>query len=1849
MCAQRKFVRCIALVVACLGMTDETAGATITWNGLSGGNYDNTINWSGLTVPIAIDDAVFPLMGLIDNIEFFSSPTIASVQVSGDYLFEPRSADRSYTVTGNLDILSGGDITIIEEGGAGTSSLTFDVGGATTVNAGGELSASDGTFSTLSLMSNGLIDFTGTSSIEVTGVGNHDIGTAGNTATIHMHGGSAASFAGTLRLGFDSTAGSQADMTIHVGSTATLANLVIGGGSGAGSSGSLDISDSGSSTIMTGGSTLSIGGSSGAGSLSITDNASFTTGTGLITVGTNGTIDVNTGASLTLRGDLTLPNITPLTNDGGTVIVNNSTTSVQGSVSFGHTSGTTFEVLNGGELSYQYGWFIGRSAGELGTTIVSGVNGPNRSRLTATGGGGGADVVVGYDGSGQLDVLDGGLVTAGDDLYVGRNTGSAGVLNVDSVNGSIRSTVDVTRNNSVNSNIYVGSGQSSTAGVGEMNITNGALVQTSGSVTVGQVAGSDGLVTINGDGGGFDSELIAANDIIIGGTEGAAGGTGTISGLNGALTAGDMIRIWPNGTLSTLGTHVTAPLVEVNGGVFSYGGGDTGGDMSVINGGTLSADSLTLIDSVMTVTDPGSLAVVVSTFRPVNGSIVDVTNGGLLQVRAIEMGGFASGADVTIDNATMQEITPSGSPALIKEMKLVGASPATLTFQNNAIGDFNDNTQFIIGEVGPNNGTDSVNVLSGSDVTIGKIVMGNIISSVNVDGPGSTLTLVNALDGESLDMSAGGAINVSGSGELNLGTGDARAYNVTLTTSGILTRPSTTTPFYFWGNNDVTGGVFNADGHIEIDNLGTLTADSASLQLGAGERVTLSSTSTLNLQDAYAFDDNNTLRVDGLFSVLNAASDLSFTSGSHLRVSAGTNTLSDTLTIGTTGVLSMSPGTGGPAMLTVNNLDLQAGSTINLHSGTLEIDGVLTNGNNDLLLNTSSIHNATMRLNPGSSAAVTGAVVIGSSSSRTLEVISNCCQATTLDSDDLILGETPGTYGSALISGNQASVTLSNSLYVGSHRLGAPAGTGSLTVESGADVVVDNFLKVGAYGTGTMDIDNGASVVVGHANVGVGSGGDGTLNISGGVLQTIGLPFPSPIFGDLYVGSIGTGLIDGTGGLIDISNELIVGNDGGGGTVDLENTDLDAYAVRVGTGLTGVGLFKLGNGSQANITGSVVLGETADTSGTLNVTPSSGTAADLSVGTELIIGGAGDGTFTAGYGSDVISPVVKIAEQVSSTGSASITGTSSDSNWDGDTLFIGGGGTGAGGTGSMIVGNGGNLNFTNTIRVWSTGSLHIGGGTVTTGVLSRFDIPQEGALNWTSGDLTLTNSDLSVGTGTTINFFLGDNFTLPHSGVLTISGEAVIGDPVTTGPGTLVIRDRMVTGSFERTLVGAAGSLTLDSATLDTNLLELRAGAVLVGEGTVDGRVLALAGSAITINGNLTLGDASRFDGVVIDTNLQIAGNILTLNSAGFAALGPVTTVSGGELRAPSGIALDPGDVISGSGTIIAEVAAAAGSIINVDGNLILGDSTAFDGFVSDGRLDVNNFSATLRDANEAILPSLVTLGASGVPGTLRTDNGAVLEFGKAMTGYGTVGLNTIGLDDPTKPFVNNGTIQGNSAGQPIIMEGFVKGVGTFDHVVFTGTFSPGLSPTVISAGDVSYAGTLEIELGGTTPGTEHDQINHSGTATLGGILDLSLINGFIPGAGDSFDILDWGSITGNFSALNLPTLGGGLDWDTSNLLIDGTLSVFSNLLAGDLNADGFVGIADLNIVLGVWNTNVTPGDLLAGDPSGDGFVGIADLNAVLGNWNAGTPPGETANIPEPTSAALLTLSIMCLLRSRSA
>ncbi len=130
----------------------------------------------------------------------------------------------------------------------------------------------------------------------------------------------------------------------------------------------------------------------------------------------------------------------------------------------------------------------------------------------------------------------------------------------------------------------------------------------------------------------------------------------------------------------------------------------------------------------------------------------------------------------------------------------------------------------------------------------------------------------------------------------------------------------------------------------------------------------------------------------------------------------------------------------------------------------------------------------------------------------------------------------------------------------------------------------------------------------------------------------------------------------------------------------------------------------------------------------------------------------------------------------------------------------------------------------------------------------------------------------------------------------------------------------------------------------------------------------------------------------------------------------------------------------------------------------------------------------------------------------------------------------------------------------------------------FDGDLSPGASPAAITLdGNALLASTsrLKIELGGTTAGTQYDQVNVTGNLNIqNSTLQVLLINGFVPHAGDVFHILNWGSLTGSFATVQFPSVAG-LSFSTQALYTTGNLATFSNLL-GDFNQDGHVNNADI-------------------------------------------------------------------------
>ena len=163
----------------------------------------------------------------------------------------------------------------------------------------------------------------------------------------------------------------------------------------------------------------------------------------------------------------------------------------------------------------------------------------------------------------------------------------------------------------------------------------------------------------------------------------------------------------------------------------------------------------------------------------------------------------------------------------------------------------------------------------------------------------------------------------------------------------------------------------------------------------------------------------------------------------------------------------------------------------------------------------------------------------------------------------------------------------------------------------------------------------------------------------------------------------------------------------------------------------------------------------------------------------------------------------------------------------------------------------------------------------------------------------------------------------------------------------------------------------------------------------------------------------------------------------------------------------------------------------------------------------------------------------------------------------------------------------------------------------------------------------LKMELGGTVPGSQYDQVHVTGALALGGMLKVDFIDLgaglFAPHSGDSFDILDWGALSGTFTAIQLPTLAGGLVWNTSQLYTTGVLSVASPGLPGDYNNNGIVDAADYVVWRKGLGTTYTQNDY---DVWRAHFGQTAGSGAAIPSANP-----LSAAVPEPATLVLLMLA----------
>jgi fibronectin-binding autotransporter adhesin len=867
-------------------------------------------------------------------------------------------------------------------------------------------------------------------------------------------------------------------------------------------------------------------------------------------------------------------------------------------------------------------------------------------------------------------------------------------------------------------------------------------------------------------------------------------------------------------------------------------------------------------------------------------------------------------------------------------------------------------------------------------------------------------------------------------------------------------------------------------------------------------------------------------------------------------------------------------------------------------------------------------------------------------------------------------------------------------------------GAGSLGILSlnGNSVTVSGLNTNASVGTPVVQNANGASATL-TVNNAVSNEYDGVLQDGNGggflLLTKTGA-------GTLTLG--GNNLYNGTttinAGTLRATSGTALGSTNGGTTVAAGATlDISAFVgaepVSIqGTGVGGAGALTGSSASLAgavNLTGPATIGVPAGAPLDLLGTVSGNFAlTKVGVGTLYFYG---NNTFAGGLIINAGNVSVGSAGALNSTNSVTFgTGSVESLTLNGNSVTIGGLNANAGGN-PLIQ----NISFTPaTLTVNTAGSdayngvlqdgggaaalslTKTGAGTLTLSGANTFT----GNLAINGGTLTMSGGSLAANVVNSATFIYNSgtfNGRLTNAGVVTFNADFTAGNGLENDVNLTISTGRIITlGGLgldnEGTLTMAGGGLNLSTSggasnvnrgtfNLNSMLPFNLGGATLNNSG-----ILNLDGGLVTGSmSSLVNGIGGTVSGTGIITSPFTNSGVLTVGSGminitqPFANTGLIhltsvdSDLTGGSITNTAtiqGLGIVNSPVINSTGIIRASggeldlggagnTNAAGAQIQSSLGNTVLyvqGLATSAGTIaLSGGAFDNNN-------------RPLANTGIINGRGDVRT--GGLTSTGSINVGGGD--MNIFG------PVTNNGTVNVQST-RTIYFFGNVNGPGSYTGtgtVVYLAGFSPGSSPASVNfAGNLTLASsaTLNMELGGTIPGAEFDQAHVAGQLALDGALNVSLINGFSPTIGNTFDILDWGTLIGTFSTLVLPALAGGLSWDTSQFYTNGVLSIVAPGLAGDYNKNGIVDAADYV----VWRKTLgQTGAGLAADGNANNQIDQGDFDIWRAHFGqtAGSGSGATAGlsssasgatgsasaVPEPSGIMLLFLATsFCALRHR--
>jgi autotransporter-associated beta strand protein len=290
---------------------------------------------------------------------------------------------------------------------------------------------------------------------------------------------------------------------------------------------------------------------------------------------------------------------------------------------------------------------------------------------------------------------------------------------------------------------------------------------------------------------------------------------------------------------------------------------------------------------------------------------------------------------------------------------------------------------------------------------------------------------------------------------------------------------------------------------------------------------------------------------------------------------------------------------------------------------------------------------------------------------------------------------------------------------------------------------------------------------------------------------------------------------------------------------------------------------------------------------------------------------------------------------------------------------------------------------------------------------------------------------------------------------------------------------------------------------------------------------------------------------------------------------------------------------------------------------------------------------------------SSVTLkGTNTFAGTLTVEQGQVTLDGPSAAINGAAGID-VGPDGTFRLQSGNVAVQwidNNNGGTFQFVGGTLKVKQVLGNLTNSGgVFSPGASPavSVISGNFQQHSGSTVIEIGGTAVGTQYDSLVIGGSALVVGTLDVDLLNGYVPGVGDAFQVLTaMGGVNGVFTETLLPALPAGRFWNVlqgaNSVILAVAPTAELAFIPGDFNLDGTVDAADYT----VWRDHLGT-SFAAADANFDGQVTTADYSLWKSHFGfslAGSGFASQAMqsvVPEPTAIMLLMMGFIGVAFSR--